>query len=110
MAKRKSSESSVTPATSTTKRIPSASQKSRQPTAANKSSTEVSPTFSNEQIGHAAGDLWRLLDKEGPQTLATIKKGVDASNDITLAAIGWLAREGKIDFSGSARTVKISLR
>lgn len=66
--------------------------------------------LSSEQIGQVAGDLWRLLDKQGGQTLVSIKKAVDAPNDLVLAAIGWLAREDKLEFAASGRSLKISLR
>jgi hypothetical protein len=50
------------------------------------------------------------LDRDGTQTIAAIKKSVDAPGDVVVAAIGWLAREDKLDFSGDSRSVKISLR
>jgi hypothetical protein len=50
------------------------------------------------------------LDTAGAQNLAAIKKAIDAPNDLTLAAIGWLAREDKLEFSNSGRVLKISLR
>jgi hypothetical protein len=68
------------------------------------------PAFSPHDIGNVAGEIWGLLTNNGEQTLAGIKKSVDAPSDIVLAAIGWLAREDKLEFSTSGRTVKISLR
>jgi hypothetical protein len=68
------------------------------------------PAFSPHEIGNAAGEVWALLSNNGEQTLAAIKKSVDAPSDIVLAAVGWLAREDKIEFATTGRTVKISLR
>ncbi len=67
-------------------------------------------TISGVVIGHAAGEVWGLLSTNGPQTVAAIKKSVDAPPDVVLAGIGWLAREDKLEFETSGRTVKISLR
>jgi hypothetical protein len=50
------------------------------------------------------------LDKDGGQSLAALKKATGASNELVLAAIGWLAREDKLEFTASGKTVKISLR
>jgi Winged helix-turn-helix domain (DUF2582) len=68
------------------------------------------PPFSTDEIGRVAGDVWGLLVQEGSQTLAAIKKSVDAPADVVAAAIGWLAREDKLEFTTSGRAVKISLR
>jgi hypothetical protein len=65
--------------------------------------------LSTESIGEAAGAIWSCLDSNGPQTLAKLKKTVDAPADVTLAAVGWLAREGKLVFETSAKAVTISL-
>ena len=67
-------------------------------------------TFSTIEIGHVAGDVWGLLVNDGSLTLAAIKKAVDAPGDLVLAAIGWLAREDKLEFSTQGRSVKVSLR
>lgn len=66
--------------------------------------------FSGVTIGHAAGDVWNLLNEKGPQTLTDVKKSLTASSDVILAAVGWLAREDKLEFSTSGKTVKIGLR
>jgi hypothetical protein len=49
------------------------------------------------------------LNDESPQTLAKLKKSIDAPADNVAAAIGWLAREGKITFDASGKTVMIAL-
>jgi len=67
-------------------------------------------SFSGIEIGHVAGDVWAMLGRDGGQTIAAIKKSIDAPGDVVLAAIGWLAREDKLEFSANGRTVKISLR
>jgi hypothetical protein len=66
--------------------------------------------LSNESIGNVAGQVWQLLDSQGAQSVPTIKKAISAPDDIILAAIGWLAREDKLNFSKSDRSLTISLR
>jgi hypothetical protein len=110
VAKGKSSASAKTSTNSSSKRTSAASNKDGQVSKPTKKATEAPPAISNDQIGHVAGDLWRLLDKDGAQNLAEIKKAIPASNELVLAAIGWLAREDKVEFTASGKSVKIALR
>lgn len=73
-------------------------------------SSKRPPLLSNHQIGIAAGEVWKVLAEEGEQSLAALKKSVDSPSDQVLAAVGWLAREGKLDFKARGRSVKVSLR
>ena len=59
-------------------------------------------SFSGIEIGHVAGEVWGLLGRDGGQTVAAIKKSINAPSDVVLAAIGWLAREDKLEFSAQA--------
>jgi hypothetical protein len=61
-------------------------------------------------IGHAAGVIWKSLseDKEGV-TVAKIQKMKGLNQSDALAALGWLAREGKIEFYQEGRTTKVRL-
>ena len=66
-----------------------------------------------EDIGKTAGIIWECLSKqEKPITLSTLKKEVSASSTILTMALGWLAREGKIniDVSDESFSYKISLK
>lgn len=64
----------------------------------------------NEQIGEVAGLVWHVLAERDGQSLTALKKAVDAPSDLVLAAVGWLAREGKLEFVTSGRTMSVSLR
>jgi hypothetical protein len=110
VAKGKSNASAKTSSNSSSKRTSAASNKDGQVSRRTKKATEAQPSISNEQIGHVAGDVWRSLDKEGGQSLTALKKATGASDELILAAIGWLAREDKLEFTASGKTVKISLR
>jgi hypothetical protein len=68
------------------------------------------PSVTGDAIGYAAGDVWGALHGKGWQTLAAVKKATDSPSDLTLMAIGWLAREGKLDFAASGKTVKLTLK
>lgn len=58
-----------------------------------------------DEIGAAAGDVWRYLAQEGPTSLAQLKKGLELSGPQVERAIGWLAREDKIDEDRSGKKV-----
>lgn len=50
-----------------------------------------------QTIGESAGILWNLLKSENRKwDYQEIKKATDLSDRIINAAIGWLAREGKL--------------
>lgn len=65
---------------------------------------------SNDSIGVVAGAVWELLRSDGDQSLAAIKKSVDAPSDLIVAAVGWLAREDKLEFTSNGRTTRVALR
>jgi len=62
------------------------------------------------QIGETAGVVWHKLAESGPMTLAQLAKSVGGSRDAVMQAIGWLAREGKIEIEDNGRKRLISLR
>jgi hypothetical protein len=71
---------------------------------------EVIEVEMNAQVGEAAGKVWQLLNDSGPQTLAQIKKKVNGSGDLVGFALGWLAREEKVDISKDKNSFKVALR
>jgi hypothetical protein len=110
VAKSKSTNSARPTSSSSTKRKSAPSDNGPTTAAKKSSSVATSRGFSADDIGHVAGDVWGLLSGSGGQTLAAIKKSVSAPPDIVAAAIGWLAREGKLEFAAKGRQVVISLR
>jgi hypothetical protein len=66
--------------------------------------------LSSDRIGQTAGDVWRVLAERGGQTVAGVKKSIDAPDDVVLLALGWLAREDKLTFETNGRSVTVSLR
>ena len=91
------------------------SQDSKKPVAKrSKKSVSVTrnaqPSLTGIEIGRVAGEVWQLLTDEEEHSLASIKKTIAAPELLVLAAIGWLAREDKLQFKTSGRTTKVSLR
>lgn len=62
-----------------------------------------------EGIGEVAGLVWKYLDESGPVTLSKLARDIDAPRDTVMQGVGWLAREGKIDFHEGPRSKLISL-
>ena len=56
-----------------------------------------------EEIGAVAGAIWHSLDINGEMTLAKLKKEVKADGPLFDWAIGWLAREDKIELMRDKR-------
>ncbi|MCA9257979.1 MAG: winged helix-turn-helix domain-containing protein [Planctomycetales bacterium] len=73
-----------------------------------KAPTAKTEPFQEEAIGMTAGRVWLVL-QEGDQTLSALKKSVDAPSDLVVAAVGWLAREGKLRFEPKGRSMQIGL-
>ncbi|GIW44102.1 MAG: hypothetical protein KatS3mg077_1384 [Candidatus Binatia bacterium] len=61
-------------------------------------------------IGSAAGEVWRYLDANGPTSTDTMKRKLKMSSDRFYAAIGWLAREDKVQFQTQGRKTIVSLK
>ena len=111
MAKKKSASAatqSLAPApekpTKAAKKTPSAKD------SANGDASSAAGVLGTDQIGATAGAVWLLLTEQGDLSLATIKKEIAAPADLILAAIGWLAREEKLDFTVSGKNVKLALK
>jgi hypothetical protein len=64
----------------------------------------------DEEIGATAGAIWRTLNNKGGLTLSLLQKEVHAKKPVFDWAIGWLAREDKICFTGSKRSLVIELK
>ena len=67
----------------------------------------------NEEIGNAAGVIWKFLDEQPePVSLSEVKKNLSLSSTLLMMGLGWLTREGKlnIEMSGASHSYRISLR
>ncbi len=63
-----------------------------------------------EEVGETAGKVWQLLSRDGPQTLAQAKKKLNVESELLNLAIGWLAREDKVDVSRDKKDIRVQLK
>jgi hypothetical protein len=61
-------------------------------------------------IGGTAGKVWQALSDEGPHTVVQLKKKLKVSNELLFFALGWLAREDKIDMVPAKSGFRVQLR
>ena len=61
-------------------------------------------------IGQTAGKVWKFLEEKGEANLTQMKKGVKAEPDLILQAIGWLAREDKLQIEKKGRFITYTLK
>jgi hypothetical protein len=61
-------------------------------------------------IGEAAGKVWEFLNEHGEANLNQIKKKVKADPDLILQAVGWLAREEKLQIEKKGRFITYALK
>jgi hypothetical protein len=64
----------------------------------------------NAQVGETAGKIWNLLSDEGPQTFPQLKKKLNGTGELLSFALGWLAREDKVDITQEKKIVKVALK
>lgn len=60
------------------------------------------------KIGENAGLIWNAL-QNGALTLKAVKKATKLKNEELYMALGWLAREGKLNFSVEESDTVIAL-
>ena len=70
----------------------------------------TTPTPYAEHIGETAGEVWKILAKDGSLSMAKLVKAVGGPRDSVMQALGWLAREGKIWIEEEGRSRIVSLR
>jgi len=64
----------------------------------------------NEHVGDTAGKIWHALNEHGPQSLTQLKKRLNGSGELIGFALGWLAREDKIQISQDKKSFKVTLK
>lgn len=63
-----------------------------------------------KEIGEAAGRVWKILSVKGPLPKTRIAKAANVSPALANMAIGWLAREGKLEVRKERNSELIGLR
>ncbi len=62
-----------------------------------------------EQIGQIAGTIWEVLQDKDRIALSQLPKAVGQKESVTYQALGWLAREDKIDYVTSGKITYVQL-
>ena len=60
-------------------------------------------------VGETAGKVWSFLKQNGKTNLTTLEKEIEAPKLHTYLALGWLAREGKLDLSQERQRTQVWL-
>ncbi len=62
------------------------------------------------EIGLAAGAIWNVLKKEGETNITRLQKKTGLPQNQFFMALGWLAREDKLQFRRDRRALYIHLK
>jgi len=63
-----------------------------------------------DDVGFAAGSVWQFLKENGPASVSKVTESVEGGRTLVLMALGWLAREGKVEFYPEGRAQFVRLR
>ncbi len=63
-----------------------------------------------QEIGEAAGKIWKVLEEKGPMSKAKIAKQTKLPANLVNQGLGWLAREGKLTQQKQKNTEVIGLK
>jgi hypothetical protein len=63
-----------------------------------------------DSIGEAAGMVWNYLEKNGRSSVSAVEKGAGAPRREVQMAIGWLAREDKVELGEEKRALHVWLK
>lgn len=62
-----------------------------------------------DQIGDTAGKIWNLLNEMGEVAISQLPRILDEKSILVYQALGWLARENKVNYRTDANRTYISL-
>lgn len=63
-----------------------------------------------DTIGEVAGEVWDFLEENGETSVSGVTKGVDSPGTKVYMAMGWLAREDKLEFLDQKRGNSVRLK
>ncbi len=63
-----------------------------------------------ENIGNVAGAVWHYLEKNSEATVTKLTRELGENERTILMAVGWLAREEKLDFEKRKQGTYITLK
>lgn len=62
-----------------------------------------------DKIGETAGKTWKFLKEKGEVNIAQLPRNLKEKSAVVYQAVGWLAREDKIEYRTKATKTFISL-
>ena len=63
-----------------------------------------------EKVGSAAGQIWKVLSSaKSPVNITDIPKKTKLSSQLAYQGLGWLAREGKLEYQQKGRSIYVCL-
>ena len=63
-----------------------------------------------DNIGNIAGTIWHYLEENDEATITKLTRELRETERTILMGIGWLAREGKLDFEKRKQGTYITLK
>ena len=63
-----------------------------------------------ESIGSVAGAIWHYLENNNEATVTKLTREIGKNERTVLMGVGWLAREGKLDFEQRKQGTYITLK
>lgn len=63
-----------------------------------------------ENIGSVAGAIWHYLENNDEATITKLTRELGETERTVLMGVGWLAREGKLDFERRKQGTYITLK
>lgn len=63
-----------------------------------------------ESIGSVAGAIWHYLEDNNEATITKLTREIGENERTVLMGVGWLAREGKLDFEKRKQGTYITLK
>ena len=61
-------------------------------------------------IGEVAGKVWHILSEEGAMSFPRLAREIGEPRDLVMQAVGWLAREDKVEIEEGTRGRTVALR
>ena len=62
-----------------------------------------------QQVGDVAGAIWRVLHEKDKVSLSTLPAMIKEKDAVAFQAVGWLAREDKIEYLTQGKTTFVTL-
>ena len=63
-----------------------------------------------DNIGNVAGAIWHYLENNNEASVTKLTREVGENERTVLMGVGWLAREGKIDFEKRKQGIYVTLK